>query len=214
VGPSNAASERVIVRTVVLTEPPDEASEAKSCRPDVGRGRGAHAWLVQMPGHVAGDAAALRQPHGPRVEQVAIELGSGALSRVEGWRRTAAVDDADVVGHEPIEGPGQVLRRHGPAQVERRHLAQRVDAGIGAAGPGHRHAAAVAQAAQGLLQHALHGAGAARLRLPSLEVGPVVGEGDAIEAHVRARGQRPAAAREPGISGWDPRAHRGQVAGG
>ena len=47
-----------------------------------------------------------------------------------------AGDNPDVFGQEPFEGPQPALRRNRARRVEVADLAQRVDAGIGAARPG------------------------------------------------------------------------------
>ena len=82
-------------------------------------------------------------------------------------------DDANVAGHEPVEGKKESLGGDaGDVGVEIGHLAHRVHARIGAPGAERGNGMAV-HAPQGLLELALHGASVA-LALPAAEGRSVV----------------------------------------
>ena len=83
-----------------------------------------------------------------------------------------------------------------------------MDPRIGASCAHDRDARATGEPGEGRLDLPLDRASRpwAGLGLPALEVGPVVGEGDAIQQRQRAM-----SAREPGFSGFDPAAQSGHA---
>ncbi len=152
--------------------------------------------------------------HAAAVERVAVELRARAAPRVEALRRARGLEHAHVRGQQAVQrarssvGAGDRAR-----QLERGDLAERVDARVGAARAGDaRPARRRRPAARGPPRARPGPCGRRRaLALPAVEVGPVVGERDAVE---RPRRPRQRGAREPGFSGREPAAHSGQDSGG
>ena len=112
--------------------------------------------------------------------------GPGAEAGVEVVGDLRAVDDGDRVGLEmEVERRAHRVGRPVADQLEVRDLAQRMHAGIRAAGAAHRHGLA-RQLVDGLGEAALHG-GAGGLDLPADERRAVVFDGDAVAGHVLRR---------------------------
>ena len=170
-----------------------------------------HRVPVERAGHVAGETAPRGQLHGPRVEDVAIELGHGAAARVKAsrprarrrapGRRRAAGRSAPGPGPRASRSRSEMRSRPpGPGHVRRRRCGPR--AATAPARPPHAESG---RAPPPATPWTVRPAG---LRLPAREVGAVVGEGDAV---VR-QGTRPVRRGEPGFSGRLPCAHSGQAA--
>ena len=148
--------------------------------------------LVERPGNVAGKAPALRELHRTGVEHVAVELRDRAPAGVEPARRHGPPSSTRTsAGSRPLRARASSAgshrhaaarrRRPGPGRGRRRRSAPRRPRPL-APPPAKR--ARAASSSPCTVRPA-----ARPLGLPAAEVGPVVGQGDAVEAHA-ARGQR------------------------
>ena len=110
-----------------------------------------------------------------REHPVLIGLGAGRMSGVERVGNDLGVDDANGAGESAIEGAEEIGGWNPRVEREAGDLGKRVYPGIGPAGAlGKRQFAD--DAAEGGLKFALDGT-FARLNLPAMEVGAVIGEG-------------------------------------
>ena len=141
----------------------------------------AHRRDVDRPAHPVEQVAADRRPHGRRDAAVGVAFAARVEARVEAVGRADDALDGDVVGQVGVERQQQALGREVARDRRVRALAQRVDAGIGAAGAFDVRLR-TADRRERLLQDLLDRAEAG-LPLPAVEGRAVVGDGQQIRRH-------------------------------
>ena len=166
---------------------------------DQGLGGDVHALGVEVDGDVP-DAAAL-QGRGAAAGEDAVEVAAAGAGEagVEVGGGLARLQDGDRGGAEvEVERTGEALGQPGAGEVEMGDLAQRVDAGVGAAGGEDGDGLAGAGQDGGSIG-ALDG-GRVALALPALERAAVIFEQQAVAGHRLSRARVPTGSAKPRCS--------------
>ena len=143
-------------------------------------GGAAHRGEVERQRHMPGLGAEQGVQGRVIPDEVAVLFARGIEARMKAGPRARGREHADVRRQIRVQGEGKFLHRHAEfsaGKLHMRHHAERMNAGVGAAGP--MHATRLTEDFLQRLLHALLHAETGLLHLPARVVRPVVGDDEA-----------------------------------